>query len=187
MNILIVDNHTKHLEGICRLLPDTPAIIPWDAISTTDALDRDLIILSGGTDIPPVAEFGMSYLVEKSIALGSETPVIGICLGAEIIGDAWDGTLAHLGMKRQGPFTVTPTGKGTEALGIRSPFDVYEGHSSAITALPDTFDILATSIDGIEIFRHKTRPLYGLQFHPEHLVDRTSGDEIFRRILQEIS
>ena len=187
MNILIIDNQTKHLEGICKLLPEAPTIVPWDRLSADDALDRNLIILSGGTDIPPVAEFGASYLVEKGIVLGTETPVIGICLGAEVIADAFEGTIAHLGTKRHGIFTITPTDKGAEILGIRSPFDVYEGHSSAITSLPDTFDILATSVDGIEIFRHRTRPLYGLQVHPEYLVDRTSGDEIFRTILRNIS
>jgi GMP synthase-like glutamine amidotransferase len=126
------------------------------------------------------------FPIQKSIVLGSSVPIVGICLGAEVIANAFDATLEHLDEKRRGIFTISPTEKGTELLGIRSPFDVYEGHSSAITKLPDVFDVLATSEDGIEIFKHKSRPLYGLQFHPEHLVDRTSGDEIFEGILSRI-
>lgn len=183
MNILIVDNQTAHLEQLVALLPETPTIIPWNTLSATDALGRDLIILSGGTDIPPVVKYSASYPIQKSIILGSDVPIIGICLGAQIIADTFDATLDHLPHKRHGIITIAPTERGTELLGIRSPFDVYEGHSWAIKTLPDSFDILATSSDGAELFKYRTRPIWGIQFHPEHLPDHTSGDEIFRAIL----
>ncbi len=186
MNILIVDNQTKHLEEICRLLPDVPTVIRWDTLSTNenDALGRDLIILSGGTDIPPVAEYEEFFLIQKSIILGSSVPIVGVCLGAQIIARTFEADLRDLGKKREGIVTVTPTEAGTNLLGIRSPFSVAEAHRFVIPSLPDSFDILATSSDGIEIFKHKERPLWGLQFHPEYLPGETSGDEVFANILR---
>jgi len=184
MNILIVDNQTKHLEEICRLLPDVPTVIRWDKLSATDALGRDLIVLSGGTNIPNISDYEEFFIIQKSIILGSSVPIIGICLGAQIIARTFDADLLDLGKKREGIVTVTPTEAGTNLLGIRSPFSVAEAHRFAIPSLPDTFDILATSFDGIELFKHKERPLWGLQFHPEYLPRETSGDEIFKNILQ---
>ncbi|MDO8566065.1 MAG: gamma-glutamyl-gamma-aminobutyrate hydrolase family protein [Candidatus Moranbacteria bacterium] len=186
MNILLIDNQTKHLEKICRLLPDTPTVVPWNKLSATDALGRDLIILSGGTNVPSVTEYEEFFLIQKSIILGSEKPIIGICLGAQIIANAFDAELEFLGKKRQGIITVLPTETGTRILSIHSPFQVYEGHSWAIKKLPESFDVLAESEDGKEIFKHSSRPLWGLQFHPEHLIDQTSGDEIFLRILNDV-
>ncbi|MFZ2187577.1 MAG: gamma-glutamyl-gamma-aminobutyrate hydrolase family protein [Candidatus Moraniibacteriota bacterium] len=186
MNILLVDNQTTHLEKICELLPDVPTIIPWQELSAIDALGRDLIILSGGTHIPPIAEYEEFFLIQKSIVLGSDKPIIGICFGAQVIASAFDAELAFLGEKRQGLFTISPTRAGATLLGIRSPFQAYEGHAWAIKKLPAAFGVLAESADGIEIFKHTTRPLWGLQFHPEHLTGQTSGDEIFRVILAQL-
>ena len=186
MNTLLVDNRTKHLDQICRLLPEAPTIVPWDRLSADDALGRDLIILSGGTNVPNVTDFEEFFLIQKSIVLGSSVPIIGICLGAQVIAHTYGATLRDLGTKRDGIITIDPTAAGTDLLGIRSPFDATEAHRWAISSLPDSFDILATSTDGIELFKHHTRQIWGFQFHPEYLSDRTSGDEIFRVILSEI-
>jgi anthranilate/para-aminobenzoate synthase component II len=186
MNILLVDNQTQHLDEICCLLPDVPTIVSWNKLSATDALGRDLIILSGGTDVPPVAKYKEFFLIQKSIILGSDKPIIGICFGAQVIANTFDAEIEFLGEKRKGIFTISPTKQGSNFLGIHSSFQAYEGHSWAIKHLPKSFDAFAISDDGVEIFKHQTRPIYGIQFHPEHLTDQTFGDEIFRVILSQL-
>ena len=63
---------------------------------------------------------------------------------------------------------------------------IYESHSWKIAEIPEDFIILAKSKDSIEIIKHKEKEIYGFQFHPEHLVDKTEGDEIFLNLFNKI-
>ena len=63
---------------------------------------------------------------------------------------------------------------------------VYESHRFVVDKVSEDIEILATSNDGIEFFKHKNKPIYGLQFHPEMFVDKTQGKEIFLKILEKL-
>lgn len=66
---------------------------------------------------------------------------------------------------------------------IIAELSVYESHRWGITDLPNELEELARSKDGIEIFRHKTRPVYGFQFHPEAGVAPEESRRVFERVL----
>ena len=69
----------------------------------------------------------------------------------------------------------------------KSILRVYENHSWRIKTLPPDFEVLAASDHAIEAIRHKTKSIYGFQFHPEQFVDQTDGDEVFLRIFYKIA
>ena len=78
--------------------------------------------------------------------------------------------------------------KGMTSLRLETGKDisVYESHCFRIKQLPDEFIVLGRTEHAIEFFKHKEKPLYGLQFHPEAFVDTTEGDELFMSILGDI-
>lgn len=180
---LIIDNHTKHLDQLRSLIPCETEVIDWNDFKTIGDSHYDVIILTGGSNMPPVAEYPEAYTNEQRLIRETSIPLIGICLGCELIAHEFGADIKVLDTAQ----------KGFVSIAIHPPFDAafpqknmiaYEAHSRAITNLPDTFDLVATSDHGPEIIHHRKRNLWGIQFHPEHLTDRTLGDEIFISILK---
>ena len=67
-----------------------------------------------------------------------------------------------------------------------SDIEVYESHNFRIKELPEDFIVLGKTDHAIEFFKHKEKPIYGLQFHPEAFVDITQGKELFREIINNL-
>lgn len=181
---LVIDNHTKHLDQLRSLIPCETEVIAWDAFKTIGDTHYDVIILTDGSNMPPVAEYPDAYEHERKLIRETSVPLIGICLGCELIAHEFGATIQKLDAQK----------KGFVQIAIHPPFDMlfpqksmiaYEAHSRVIENLPDTFDLIASSDHGPEIIRHKKRNIWGLQFHPEHLTDRTLGDEVFLAILKK--
>lgn len=154
----------------------------WDNADSTDTGAYDIIILSGGSDMPPVAEYPEAYMKERALIRSSSVPIIGVCLGCELIAYEFGATLKNLGEKRQG-FVQISFDPSFQSSFKQKEIIAYEAHSRIIENLPEMFDTIATSEHGPEIIRHRERSLWGIQFHPEHLTERTLGDEIFLTIL----
>lgn len=104
-------------------------------------------------------------------------PLIGICFGCELLAVAQGGTLIQLATPHTGIRTVSV--RRPELIGGKDTLAVYEHHEWIIDTLPPAFTIVAESDQGPEIIKHQSLPLYGLQFHPENLVEQTDGDEVF--------
>ncbi len=179
---LLIDNGSIHTEALARLLPETPRVIGFGDLDSVDASTFDTIILSGGSQMPVMGN-EQSFETELSLIRNAAVPIIGICLGAELISHAFDGKLRDLGEKRKGLIQIISTDEDGLLLENGRRFDVYEAHRWTIDLLPSEFHTLARSDHGPEIIRHISRPIWGLQFHPEHLTESTLGDEIFLRIL----
>lgn len=179
MRILLVDNGTTLLEKLKILIPGEEIIRQPQSISLEESNEFDLIILSGSRDLTVVYDGGR---FEKEIALikSIQVPMIGICFGCELIATTFGGTLRRMEERHTGIRRIDVIKEGF--FNERS-VEVYEGHRWIIETMPADFDILATSLDGPEIIRHRTRPIWGLQFHPENFTDETKGDEIFMRVL----
>ena len=167
MRTLIIDNHTKNLEELCALFPKAKVTSKENFRQNSNISDFDLIVLSGGSNVPTVLRHPEEYSQEMDLVRNSNIPILGICLGSEIITKAFDGNLVELDEELRGAVTLNIENKTLiETLGSET-LKVYEGHKIAIKDLPGTLVSCANSEHGIEIIKHATKPIIGLSFHPE--------------------
>lgn len=127
------------------------------------------ICISPGPKSP--AQAGLSLDVITHFA--GKIPILGVCLGHQAIGHAFGGNIVRAQQIMHGK--VSPiTHAGTDIFSqLPSPFQVTRYHSLAIerASLPDCLEITAETADGeIMGIRHKTLPVYGVQFHPESIL-----------------
>lgn len=185
MKILLINNKTKHLARLKKLLAGLPfEVIDYSDIDPDHAKKFDVIILSGGHDFPVI---GNEKLLRKEIELvkTSKAKIFGICFGFEVIARAFGADLAPMRKTRRGLIDIKIV-EPDEIFSNIPNFQVYEGHRWVVEKTNKNLVALARSKDGIEAVRHKTRPIYGVQFHPEMFVDKTCGDEIFYNFLKLI-
>ncbi|MFM7088944.1 MAG: glutamine amidotransferase-related protein [Candidatus Paceibacterota bacterium] len=173
--ILVVDNHTSSLDHLKSILKDFDfSVINKLEFKSEIATPYDVVILTGGSGVDSVKNHKEDYLAQIDFIKSTNKKVIGICLGCEIVATAFGCTIEELPQKAKGIIDIIYQGE-------RIP--VYESHRFAITDTSPDIDILATSSTGIEIIRHKEKPIMGLQFHPESFIDKTKGKEIFLELI----
>ncbi len=175
MNLLVVDNQTKHLDALVQFLPGTVSVVKKNDIDISDLESYDLIVFSGGSGVPTVAENPEVYFSEISIIQNFSKPILGVCLGAEIINVALGGTVRRLEERVAGNYEINISGRY---------FSVVEAHIMAIDNLAETLEPLADSKFGVEVFKHKTRPIVGVQFHPEISNNPELRDLIFNFLIK---
>lgn len=183
MKTLIINNHTKHISELETLFPDSTVINKED-LSENITLDSfDLLVISGGSGVPTVQQHKDYYALEEKLVLESTIPVIGICLGSEIIIDAFGGELTDISTLHKGDMTLAVTDQSLKnSLGTNN-ITVYEAHCISVKKLPDNFIAYAHSDHGIELFKHISRPIIGIQFHPEV----GKHDDLWKWVFQTLS
>ena len=131
--------------------------------------DKDLIILSGGggegleiSDYQPTGE--LWHHTELEFVRKTRKPVLGICMGFEVIAHAHGAPITQVGRLIQGPTNIQVADSAQDLLGNRQ-LRQFEAHRWRVEDLPSNFEILATSESGIEMFRYKN--FLATQFHPE--------------------
>ncbi|MEK7063402.1 MAG: gamma-glutamyl-gamma-aminobutyrate hydrolase family protein, partial [Patescibacteria group bacterium] len=148
------------------------------------AFAPDLIVLSGSSGFPVALDNSNALAAEIELIRSSTVPLIGICYGCELIAHAFGGTLADHGEgSREQDLVSIKVTKDDSIFGGRSEFEAYDAHRWVIADVPAEFEVLARSAHGPEVIRHKDRPLWGFQFHPEKMVDESYGDEVFNSLL----
>ena len=185
MKILIVDNGSNYIDKIkTLLLPAQVEIVDYATINIKDAAGFDAAILSGGHEFPVVGN-AKKYKNEIDLIKRSEVPIFGICLGFELIANAFGAKLKRMGNKEHGIIDITVVNSDRIFANIPN-FKVYESHRWVVKDAGEELTVLAKSKDGVEAFRHKTRPVYGVQFHPEMFIEKTCGDEILHNFIESI-
>ena len=185
MKIVIVDNGSRYLSQLKDLLAKHHMTVwPWNRANVSDLEKFDLIILSGGHKYA-VLNHRKVYKKEIEVIRNSSIPIIGICLGSELIAWVFGAKLMRLKTPEHGLIAIRRS-PGADLPLLRN-FKVYESHHWAIRQLSKSLKGLAKSKDGYEIFKHKARPIYGLQFHPEIVAPKSSGKIIFNRILKTLT
>lgn len=131
--------------------------------------DKDLIILSGGggegLEIHDYQDSGkLWYEDEMNLVKTADKPIIGICMGFEVIARAYGAPITQVGQLVQGPTDLQVSEDGLAVLGQKT-LRQHESHRWRVEDVPSDFEVLATSKTGIEVFRYKN--LFATQFHPE--------------------
>ncbi len=182
MRILIIDNNTSYLDSLTKLLlPHSVSVIKFEDFKSHKLNNYNLIILSGGH--PNSVEYQHKlYEEEIKTILRSNIPILGICLGFELIVFSFGGKLKELPEKEKGEIEIKIINNDFITKNIKS-LRVFESHRWVAESLPKELISLAESKDGIEIIKHITRFIYGFQFHPEMIVDE-SDFKMFNNLLE---
>jgi len=174
MKILLVDNHTRHSKKLAEALADHHVeILTYKPGADFKTDDKDLVILSGGggegfeiNDRGPKPGQWW-YDNEKEFVLRCDKPILGICMGFEVICNAYGSDVEKMGWLLQGYNRVNPTTRGQSVL-AKNRLKQYEAHEWSVQRISSKhFEVLGDSDTGIEIIKHKRRPLFATQFHPE--------------------
>ncbi len=146
------------------------------------ALNPDHIVISPGPGDPDDGGISLDVLRE----LGSTTPILGVCLGHQCIGQAYGGKVSRAPRLMHGKTSnVYHDGKGL-FFGVPSPFQATRYHSLIVEEpLPDVLEVTAFTRNGeVMGVRHKTYPVVGVQFHPESILTE-HGKRILQNFLQK--
>jgi anthranilate synthase component 2 len=104
--------------------------------------------------------------------MGAETPIFGVCLGQQSIGQAYGGDVVRAPSPVHGKLSIVKhKGEGVMR-GINGPFQATRYHSLVVDrkTMPDDLKVTAETDDGLAMsVSHKTHPVHGVQFHPESI------------------
>jgi anthranilate synthase/aminodeoxychorismate synthase-like glutamine amidotransferase len=174
MMILFVDNYdsfTYNLVSMMGVLEPGLEVVRNDAVTVAEvlAMDLDGLVLSPGPGHPRDAGVCPALVA----ALAPSLPILGVCLGHQVIVEAFGGRVDRAGRPMHGK-TSAMAHDGTGLLaGLPSPFPVGRYHSLAARAdsVPGCLAVQGTAPDGeIMAVRHRDYDCHGVQFHPESIL-----------------
>ncbi|TNY37775.1 anthranilate synthase component II [Thermomonospora catenispora] len=179
--ILVVDNHDSFVHTIVQYLLELGAecrVEDRSAVTVADAAGVDGVLLSPGPGHPADTAVCLD-LVDH--ADRRRLPLLGVCLGHQIIAHAYGGKVLRAPEPVHG-CTSPVHHDGTGVLsGLPDPFEATRYHSLAVdpAAVPDVLEVTARTPDGIVMaLRHRHRPIEGVQFHPESILSE-AGHRLF--------
>lgn len=183
MKILIIDNGSRYLDKLKLLVSGHDFhVTNYSQIAPTGYSSYDLIILSGGHTIS-VMGHDFEFAKEIELIQNSPTPILGICLGFELVSHSYGATLHKMISKEKSIIQIKLLNPDPLFENL-SQLNVFESHRWVIDNAGDNLLPLAASLDGIEIIRHRHKLIYGFQFHPEMFTEVTQGDELFANFLK---
>ncbi len=172
--LLLIDNYDSFTYNLVHYFGEVGAEVLVrrnDALTIQDvwALKPSGFVLSPGPGTPDQA--GICLALTKAAA-ETKTPLLGVCLGHQTIGQAFGGTVArHSEIVHGKVAEILHDGTGLFE-GIPSPLKATRYHSLVVDAatVPDELEVIATLADGtIMGLAHRDLPLFGVQFHPESI------------------
>ena len=186
--LLLIDNYDSFTYNLVHYLGELGADVVVhrnDALNVQEAmaLRPSAIVLSPGPCDP--AQAGIC-LALTAAAAETQTPLLGVCLGHQTIGEAFGGKVVRCHEIVHGKMgTIHHSGKGVFS-GLPSPFQATRYHSLVVdrASLPDCLEVTAWLEDGtIMGLKHRTLPIEGVQFHPESIASE-HGHQMLKNFLQ---
>ena len=171
--ILVVDNYDSFVYTIVGYLDQLGAkteVVRNDAVPpVAERAGYDGVLVSPGPGTP--ADAGASIQVIRDCAAAG-TPMLGVCLGHQALGEVFGGTVTHAPELMHGKTSpVEHDGQGVLA-GLPAPFTATRYHSLAVVDGTFSDDLVVTArTNGIIMgLQHRELPLHGVQFHPESVL-----------------
>lgn len=185
MKILIVDNYTIHLKELQILLTEHfVSVVHVNDFSSSDAEKFDVVVLSGGSKFSVNGLHKEIYDREIEFIQTTQKPVIGICLGFQLIAKAFGSKIERLPEKVKGIFEIQII-KQISVFDSINELVVYEGHRFVVSKLAEVLEPLAQSTKGCELFQHCDKSIFGMLFHPEVETEKTNGAVVLKNILKK--
>ena len=178
--ILVVDNYDSFTWNLVHYLAELGAetrVVRNDDLTAAEAwaLKPEAVLLSPGPCTPNEAGICLAILDTAPL----EMPIFGVCLGHQAMGQAFGGEVIRAKALMHGKTSpIEHEGKSVFA-GLPSPFTATRYHSLAVRreTLPDVLEVTAWTADGeIMGLAHKSRPIHGVQFHPESIATEHGHD-----------
>jgi anthranilate synthase component 2 len=172
--ILVIDNYDSFTWNLVHYLEELGAdttVVRNDEMTVEEALASgvDGVLLSPGPCTPNEAGICVDLIRQAPVDL----PILGVCLGHQSIGQAFGGKVITAREIRHGKLSDIHQSGGDLFEGLPETFRVVRYHSLAVRPedLPEALVADAYTDDGeIMALHHKTRPVYGVQFHPESIL-----------------
>ena len=190
--LLMIDNYDSFTYNLVQYLQSLGAevkVVRNDAM-TVDEIARlapERIVISPGPCTPNEAGVSLE-IIER---LGANTPILGVCLGHQSIGQAYGGNVVRAGRIMHGKTSrIRHEGKGVFA-GLPDAYEATRYHSLVVerSSLPDALEVTAWtenddgSVEEIMGLRHREFPVEGVQFHPESILTE-HGHALLKNFLE---
>ena len=184
MRLLVIDNLTVEMPELNQALSKySYDIINYQEINATITKGYDKIILSGGHAFT-VLYPNKKYKNELNLIKECEKPILGICLGFQLICRAYGTNMSRLKIYEKGVLNIEKIKQDILLKEVPNSFYVFESHHNVVKKTSKDLVPLAVSKDGIEIVRHISKPIWGTQFHPEHFKKKSIGRRIIRNFVE---
>ena len=172
--IILIDNYDSFTYNLVQYLGDLGApcrVIRNDKISAQEVIDEkpQAIIISPGPGNPDQAGICLMLI---TLAAANDLPLFGVCLGHQAIGQAFGGKVIRAPQPMHGKVSNIFHKGQSVFKDLPSPYPATRYHSLVVEkeTLPDDLLITAETEDGeIMGLAHKTKPIHGVQFHPESI------------------
>ncbi|MFK8031543.1 MAG: aminodeoxychorismate/anthranilate synthase component II [Gammaproteobacteria bacterium] len=191
--LLMIDNYDSFTFNLVQYLQELKQDVQVhrnDTLSVDDIrrMKPDHIVISPGPGKP--VDAGISLEVVKQ--LGPTIPLLGVCLGHQVIAECFGGEVVHARRVMHGKTSMIEHDGRHVFRDLPSPFEATRYHSLVVKpdSVPDLLDINAWSLDEdghrdeIMGLRHRTFPVFGVQFHPEAIFTE-HGHQILHNFLAQ--
>jgi anthranilate synthase/aminodeoxychorismate synthase-like glutamine amidotransferase len=172
--LLMIDNYDSFTYNLYQYLSELGAEVVTvrndkATVEEMEELAPRGIVISPGPSTP--LEAGVSNDVIRRF--GAETPILGVCLGHQCVGQVYGATVGRAGEIRHGKTSmIHHDGEGVLA-GLPNPFEAIRYHSLVVypETVPDCLKVTAWTDNGLVMgLRHRDYPVEGVQFHPESIM-----------------
>jgi len=171
--VAVIDNYDSFVYNLVQRLGELGAdvaVFRNDAIGAAELseLEPSAVVISPGPCTPD--EAGISLDVVR--LMGAHTPLLGVCLGHQSIGQAYGGRVVRAPHVMHGKLSAVHHDGSSVFAGLPEPFEATRYHSLVVerSSLPDALQVTAWTDDGLVMgMRHREHPVVGVQFHPESI------------------
>jgi anthranilate synthase/aminodeoxychorismate synthase-like glutamine amidotransferase len=187
--ILVIDNYDSFTYNLVQFLGEMGAelqVFRNDQITVDEIreLQPSHIVISPGPGTPDDAGVSLELIRE----LGATTPILGVCLGHQCIGQAYGGVVSRADRLMHGKTSMIYHKSDALFTGVPSPFEATRYHSLIVEekTLPESLIITAFTDEGENMaMRHREHPVVGVQFHPESILTNY-GPRLLKNFMENV-